>query len=1034
MLNEEERKDSVIIKRKNNWFYNKFNEVKDFFKEVPSNYKKAFDLLLIISVIFIFAICVYPFTYNTFYNCNSDDIAQYYPFVAGFFERIKTGTLSLYDTSLFGGASFFASTYYIPIDIFLALAFVLSFIMSVERAYFITIILKMICGGLLMFYVLKRKQFKPLVCLVIGMAYMVTGLFQSYIIFPVYLGINVYVPIAILLTELFFDDDKKYLSYYLIPIFVVVLVLFDFYCAYMILAFMSFYFLMQCHIRLKSNLFFIKKRFFINFAYFFSFILLGVLLSACFMIPSALYILNESSRSSSTADYFWVYSKISNKAPESIDYISWSHYFTQLINIYIPNNPAELCLVPAGGYVREHATLYMTCGVLIYLVKFIFSKGNGKVKFWIILFNILYLMPIFAMIFTFTKQGYLRWFFIPFTFNMIGAAIGMNDSSFKLGEAKFSNACAILSIFLGFVLVVFTLITNTELFIHYDKEKRGEYLFIGILIPSIIFFIIYFVLILIPFISRYFRKNLDLLYKAMPLMIFLELIFSIVIVVSSIGSTSYSKEYKNSNSKINYLRTHSDYNFSDGYRINLYTDQKCTANNNTMFLNVNCTNFFQSFYNTALDTYFQDVNMVNKLGWSRRSMYGYSLLNAPMYNNKYVITNDYVLTSQFTGKDEAIRPVVLPSKYYKNYGKANSANYYGLTNLPQFIVYDSIYYKNSLMAGESTFLNDYVTLNHGYAKMPNKIISQMSGKANIGEVLREYDNIINTLEKDDQKQLANLKTIYDSGIDIITKEDAYAEVKKEEGKKYKALSISNGKYNQGTGYLTYDLSNYNTNKVFNDFDAIYVYPYDPDIAAVSPSVSRYWMYLGSDEIDSNGNYQLYPFHYNVGYISEMKNLNQERLVPTRFLMKTSNQYDSYKVILYGFNYSIYDDFINKQNTYQNREFSINGSNMHIAFKNDSNTKVIKTAYAYSEDWQIVNNNKNYKTVDIDGGFLGIIVPKNIENVDITLRYSPQGLTMGLKISALGSIIYVTITSVLLSFEVKKRIKGKEFDYRCKQSH
>lgn len=1022
-----------MAKKRDNWFNYQFNKTREYIKDAKTDYKKGFNILIIISIIMVFLICVYPFYMGTFYNCNSDDIVQYYPFVAGFFERIKTNTLSIYDTTLFGGASFFASTYYIPIDIFLLIAFILSFIMSIERAYFISILLKIICGGYLMYYVLARKKIKPYAAILISLAYIATGLLQSYIIFPVYLGINVYVPIAMILVSYFFDENKKYYAYYLIPVFVVVLVVFDFYCAYMILAFMSFYFLMESHLLSKSNLFFIKKKFWSNFLTFFSFVILGVLLSVAFLLPSAFYILNESSRSGSTPDYFWYYSTdcITKSG------ISWKHYFTQLINFYIPNNPARLCLVPAGAYVREHASLYMTCGVLIYLVKFLFMRGkeNNQMKFWVLFFNLIYLIPLAAMIFTFTKQGYLRWFFIPYTFNMLASAKAMSDTDFKLSESKISNVFAILSIVFGLALVLFTYISNTTLFIHYSKGEEGEYFFEGILIPSIVFLSIYLIILLIPFISRYFKKNLDLLYKSIPCLILAELIFSIVVVVISLGSTAYSYEYKTSNSQIKYLRNNSDYNFSDGYRINLYTDQKCIANNNTMFLGVNCTNFFQSFYNTQLDTYMKDINMVSNLGWSRRSMYGYSLLNAPMYNNKYVITNDYVLTSDFTGQKEAVRPVVLPEKYYKKYGTANRANYYGLTSLPQFIVYDSVMYNNqSSIANQTTFHNDLSLLNHGYVKVPNQIFMSKS-KLSVEELMNDYDNYYSDLStKEDKEALANIKLLYDNGIKFVTKQESYDEINKLRNISFKELRLSGGKIDAASLYFKYDLTQYSDLSVFTDYDAVYAYPYDSDIPSTDPWPSRYLMYLGTDEKDQNDNYQLYPFHYNVGYVSEMLNLaGNERITPTRFYMKANGRLDSSYVRLFGFNYDIYDDFIESQKVYTNRYFKINGNEITLKFKNDGDSKVIKTSYAYSKDWHIRNNDKDYNIVNL-GGFLGIVVPKNIETVNLNLIYSPQGLTNGLYISQIGSIIYLSITSVILLFETKKKIKGKDGVDLCKIYH
>jgi hypothetical protein len=78
------REGIVMAKKRDNWFNYQLNKNKEYIKDAKTDYKKGFNLLIIISIVMVFLICVYPFYSGTFYNCNSDDIVQYYPFVAGF--------------------------------------------------------------------------------------------------------------------------------------------------------------------------------------------------------------------------------------------------------------------------------------------------------------------------------------------------------------------------------------------------------------------------------------------------------------------------------------------------------------------------------------------------------------------------------------------------------------------------------------------------------------------------------------------------------------------------------------------------------------------------------------------------------------------------------------------------------------------------------------------------------------------------------------------------------------------------------------
>ena len=103
------------------------NKLKIFF----SSKLYTFMTLTIVLVLLMTIVLAYHlFAYDTFFNSHTDDVVQYYMYAVGVIKRAKSNELSLYDTSLFMGASSFASVYYVPLDIFFGIAFLFSYIMD----------------------------------------------------------------------------------------------------------------------------------------------------------------------------------------------------------------------------------------------------------------------------------------------------------------------------------------------------------------------------------------------------------------------------------------------------------------------------------------------------------------------------------------------------------------------------------------------------------------------------------------------------------------------------------------------------------------------------------------------------------------------------------------------------------------------------------------------------------------------------------------------------------------------------------------
>lgn len=954
------------------------NKLKIFF----SSKLYTFMTLTIVLVLLMTIVLAYHlFAYDTFFNSHTDDVVQYYMYAAGVIKRAKANELSLYDTSLFMGASSFASVYYVPLDIFFGIAFLFSYIMPAEMAYFISNFLRIIAGSLVLYYVFARKGYKPYISLIISLIYFSCGIVQAEWVFPVYLGILAYVPVAMLLVDLFIAKQKK--ATILLPLYGLAILLYDYYIAYMLYAFLAVYYLLESHLR-SEKFFLITKNFYIQSIKFVGLILLSLMLGAFILIPSAMYVINESNRAvQSKEPSIWYFAIYGSKK------ISISHYFTMLANYFIPNVPFNLCLQPTGGYIREHASLYMTTCGAIYLIYFFFTRGKFelRLKIWVVLFNLLFLIPLVSMIFTFNNWAYSRWFFIPYMINLYAVGTAMNKFEFRFGSKLFIKI--IIAVFtmvaLGFLIYIF--VKNPEYFMHYNKDEDPE--FYAVLIGSIIFLGIYLAITITLIFLHIFKKTKasSIFIKFIPAVLLLELLFSNAITYAEYGSTYIIDNNYVFNSQKEHLES-LGYDDNSGYRINLYTSAgRSTINVNTLLNNTNVLSYFHSFYNTPVTTYNKEIHSdPSYSAWTRIQNYGYSLLSSHMTATKYIIAS----------KD--VGDLLLPDRYYNLLDKVKLENdeirYYEYKDMNSFMIYDEYFTFDSAASWAGLdFHNDFALLKYGYVSIPMYYKSE-----------ENYD-------KNDLKLLDNLKKVQDSGINKVDMADIILDINNHS--RQFNLSIYSDKYKDNAAYdnyTVYDLTNSRYNNVF-DYDCLYFSSYNPSLK---------FNYLTHFYFRDKANNGLYPTHYNMFFPKEYPELAREFIV-------SKNKDDDYGA-LFGFNYDFYDSYLEKQNSYTDKHLEINKETITLSFTNyDSKAKVLKLPYAYSDDWKI--NNENYQTVNINGGFLGVIIPDGKTNIDLKLHYEPAYFNKSCILSGVGCIIYVVVITPIVYLYIKR----KRNDDKCKES-
>lgn len=952
--------------------------IKKIWIDIWNDKKKIKPMYLLGGLLFILLafIVLYSSLKGGYFHMSSDDTLQYYPYINNFFTKLKSGTLSLYDTTLFGGTSFFSGIYYIPLDIFTFVAFIFSYFIEAEKAYAITNFLRPACGALLIYYVLIRKGMSAKTAFISGLILFVGGTTEAYYIFPVFLGICFYAPLAMFVVDLVIEKKGKY--YLLIPLYTAIVIFYDFYIAYMLMAFLCVYFVVENHVEdefsfFGKNTIFKNGKFWLSFIKFFAFIILGVMMSAVILFPSMLYVMNESSRNNTFTDKsLWYFTTYNGD-------FSLRHYFTQWINFFIPNEPHRFCLNDAGDYMREHATMYITNGGLIFLVYLFTIKGKkeNRMKFWIILMNILFCIPLFACIFSFNSVPYVRWFFIPYMINLYGMAMALDKNDLKVGDNPYLNLCPIIFLVLGLATIIFTIVVAPEYYIHY---KREDFFFYPILIGSAICITIYLVLLIISFILKIKKKDTKIIRKIFLGAFFCEVIFAGVMIFCNVDdANSYYFEQKNEMTTQKNTLYNLGYKDSDGYRIHLDTDKgKDALNGNIWIGNVNFGHFFQSFYNTPLNKCLSDIYNENSTHWGRDFMGGNSLIQAPIFNTKYIVCHNDNNTPYF------------PSDYYTELLRDNTGAYYSLTDCPQFIVYDS--YFSSTFGLSNALLKEASLLYSAYVYSP-----YVNSDGSLAE-----DN------KDNQRYLASLKIVENNEIESISGYTLASIIKD----KFTSTTLNNPTDGtngtegwEGLNYYYYNLANNPAAQKVLNRDVIYAYSNDVDTRRMTND--DYLMVLNDQDKT------LKSFHFNE-YFN-----NGDAIYAFAMKVKDTTISTNRSVTLYGYDYSLFDDFIERQNSYTNRYYSLDGSTMKIKCDVPSDkAHIIKTAYTYSEDWKLKNN--DYELIDVDGGFLGIVIPKGVTNVDLVLKYEPSGFYLGLGLSIGGAGIYLCFTLPLIIKRIKKK--------------
>ncbi|HKL47373.1 MAG TPA: hypothetical protein VJ878_01790, partial [Candidatus Izemoplasmatales bacterium] len=140
--------------------------------------------------------------------------------------------------------------------------------------------------------------------------------------------------------------------------------------------------------------------------------------------------------------------------------------------------------------------------------------------------------------------------------------------------------------------------------------------------------------------------------------------------------------------------------------------------------------------------------------------------------------------------------------------------------------------------------------------------------------------------------------------------------------------------------------------------------------------------------------------------------------------------------LYGLklNYEIYDsqteDFNFDDDIVENKSLVLDHSVIDLSFDFISPSvgdHIVTIPVTYSNDWQFTSSQK-YDKISVSGGFLGLVIPAGTNQVDVTLKFVPKNIRLGLMISLASTVMYAGVVVYPL---IQRKMRRSDNDVESK---
>jgi hypothetical protein len=946
-----------------------------------------------------------------------------------FVAQIKEGTLSSFNLNNYLGASYFSDVYYIPIDIFTAITFLLSYIVPTELAFSITELIKIWAGVMVFAYYMYLCGMKNRTIFWMAMFYFVSGGTVSFMAFPGFLSLTFYLPLGLVVIQWFFKGKK-----WIVPLYVLALIFYDFYLGYTAIAFVSILYIIEAIKRSNFKFF----RFLLDGMIFLGLILLGVLMSMVILYPSILFILEETYRPENTFNAWIVPIGTYN-----LKLFQPTIYIRMLAKIFVEQKPIGFYGFE-NHYGQEHMSLFITIVGIVYMnyIFFMRDKIARIYKALIFLGIIMMILPIFSFVFSGTTDvPYTRWInMLPIVQIMILAHV-FDKFGFEKIKMKWLTIPIVPMIALvGYLMYYYIVRLKTDVRYVARDMMTADTVLMGVAALFMILILIVGWLKRYQWIKRFFWVEFIIAFVYIysgP--------FSIRNKIDTFQEMASINEFLKTNlSKNEFYRVYVDFERFDVEDINF----------NRMTIFPTNTEIFHSWTDA-------ETNEISQLLFSASEYQSKDRLDIQSIHINHFLGYKYILIS-------AEKDYHLPSKYYTLHSENEKYKLYEIVDAESFQVYESYmtytHFKNmseytrqkvllmtALIDSErysveelnlsqegtvpSTYYSSarsYKTINHSSATLVTRtgILDQSARtflmftaeQLNIGNgylwtYIRSSTGTTNLSIADYGEVYVTLKDGTSRSCEIMEDEKLAHKVKCELGQNLEAIFFEtnqrftvSGKTDfrfergiDGAAYLVYDLPNMQSSGM---------------ITYKMGTMNLERVFLE----DALGN--------EIECFDKVCFTESQPIKVSLF--KTGDMYNSDNLFALDFQYlydnlSFYDQHVASKVS-NNHYLTINKGQIHLKYTRTSLTdkdQIITIPVAYSDDWVMISDTP-YQTLSVSGGFLGIIVPAEETEIEILMKFVPKGLKEGALVSLSGVIIYLAIFVPILWIQHQKRKNSKGF--------
>ena len=677
--------------------------------------KKTIIYLALIMALALVFIGIFMAVYgDAYYTSCSDDLLQYFKIEEDFILKVKTGNNSFYNFNNYLGASFFSDTYYVPLDIFTFVTFILSFFMNFEIAFGITEMFKLFLGTLMFAYFLYLRKCSNKAIFITSLIYFVCGYNSVMMAFSAFFSLVFYYPFSAVCLEKYKKGNKL-----LLPLCSAVLLFYNFYLGACTMLFMAMWFILSyfldnklsdikeqilkvnpnCKkVTLKAILIYLRNGFksgIICAMY----MVVGILIACIILLPSITYFLNDSFPRS---DNFYKWSFNSKPGYERTTAIKM---FSRILgNIFTPTYSTDFYGF-VNDYITDHNSLYITItGLIILLYVFKLKDREAKIFKIALVFEVLFLMfPIFYMIFSLNGAPYTRWFGMLNIVNLLVVAHVITKTNLDL---KLLSIKSLITGILTIVCIVLVLdyylkkIYGVNIIGYFSGKERVLVNSLEEMLYDVVMMIVAVGIIVVLSVTS--ASKIKKKFNIMPYVLAGELVIGFVWMfgpkTENYNTIYFSDRKEELNSFMNsYLETPYDSNFSRTSIKSFITDDYVYSDNYSR------TNLFLSDLRVFHSFYDYNANeLIHILYDSRRSSdekysdsEGAETRNSKALLNEYSMFVHQILGTRYVVVDADAYSYYLPSDYYDLIEDGQQFVAYEAKNYTPFMIYDEQISKDS---------------------------------------------------------------------------------------------------------------------------------------------------------------------------------------------------------------------------------------------------------------------------------------------------------------------------------------------------